>query len=31
MVKDCEVYIKTKALQYKLYREFQTLPMFEWT
>ncbi len=31
IVKDCEVYTRTKALWYKLYREFQTLPVFERT
>ena len=29
MVKDCKIYIKTKALQYKFYRELQTLPIFK--
>ncbi len=29
IVKDCKVYIKTKALQYKPHRELQALTMFE--
>ncbi len=29
MVKDYKVYIKTKTLQYKFYREFQILSIFE--
>ncbi len=29
MVKDCKVYIKTKTLQYKPYRKFQTLSIFK--
>ncbi len=30
MVKDCEVYIRTKVLQYRFYGEFQILSVFEW-
>src|SRR6266699_5320809 len=29
VVKDCEIYIKTKTLQYKPYKELQTLSIFE--
>ncbi len=29
MIKDYKVYIRTKVLRYKPYREFQILPMFE--
>ena len=31
VIKDCKVYTKTKALQYKSYEEFQTLSIFERT
>ena len=30
IIKDYEVYIKTKTLQYKLYKELQILFIFEW-
>ncbi len=29
IIKDCEVYVKTKVLRYKPYRELQTLSMFK--
>ncbi len=31
MIKDNKVYIKMKTSQYKLYKEFQTLLIFEQT